>query len=86
MCFMVENCKWCQPEAQPRPRSELGTVPKEQEEEESAAVNSLRECLETLQRDRLLTGEARMRGRANNMKCPGLVQRCLNMVGSKAAV
>lgn len=71
MCFMVKDCKWCRrPEAQPR--AELATVP--EDEEESPAVNALRECLETLERDRLKNAEpARRRA--------GLVQRCLNMCG-----
>lgn len=79
MCFMVENCKWCRPEAQTQ--GELGRVPKSEEqdgqEEESPAVNALRECLETLERDRLRQTEAGMHAD----RYPRLVQRCLNMCG-----
>ncbi|KAG8156353.1 hypothetical protein KVR01_013805 [Diaporthe batatas] len=80
ICFMVENCKWCRPAAQ------LASVPEEQVEEEgeeeSPAVNALRECLETMERDRLR--QAGARGAAGG--CPGLVRRCLDMCGKASSV
>lgn len=64
MCFMVEDCKWCRPSPQDDDR---GTLAVEQVEE-SPAVNALRDCLETLERDRLAVETRRA-------KTPTLMQR-----------
>lgn len=63
MCFLVEKCKYCRP--QTKSQDDRSTLPKE---EESPAVNSLRECLETMERDRL-------EAEARRTKCPTLMGR-----------
>lgn len=52
-CFLVENCKWCRPDA--NSQSDCGTLPAQ---EETPAVKALRECLATPDRD---TGAAEAR-------------------------
>lgn len=52
-CFLVENCKWCRPDA--NSQSDRGTLPAQ---EETPAVKALRECLATPDRD---TGGAEVR-------------------------
>lgn len=63
MCFLVEDCKYCRPED--KSQGDHGSLP---EHEESPAVNALRECLETLERDRL-------EAEARRAKCPTPMER-----------
>jgi len=72
MCFLVEDCKYCRPEA--KSQDDRGTLP---EQVESPAVNALRDCLETLERDRLEV-------EARRAKCPTLMKRYYLALRGKA--